>query len=332
MSENPPVVYLLHGDDEYAITQFVAGLLAKLGDSAMAELDTVRLDGRTANLAELETAASTLPFFVKRRLVIVANPTARLNTPASRAKFTSLIERVPPAIALALVEYKLLTEERERKKGKLHWLEEWASQAGERVFLRAFILPQGPAMVKRIQDQAKTAGGSISSPAAELLATLVGDNPRISEQEIQKLLAYVNFRRPVDIEDVEHLTADQGHGDVFAMVDAIGNRDGRKAINMLHRLLAEQDALSIFGMVVRQFRLLLLAREFMDEGGQAKDAARVLKLHPYVAEKVSLQARRFDISSLEAIYRRLLELDEAMKTGEIEGSLALDTLIASITH
>ncbi|RPI31596.1 MAG: DNA polymerase III subunit delta, partial [Chloroflexota bacterium] len=254
MSENPPVVYLLHGEDEYAITQFVATLVAKLGDPVMADLNVARLDGRSISLEDLETATHTLPFLVKRRLVVLTNPLARLNSPIARKKFLTQLDHVPPTVALVLIEYRILTEERDRKKGQIQWLEKWALEGGERVYTKAFPLPQGQAMTRRIQEMAKAAGGQISHQAADLLGSLVGENPRAADQEIQKLLAYADYRRTVEVEDVEHLTADQGHGDIFALVDAIGNRDGRKAQNMLHRLLSEQDALSIYGMVVRQFR------------------------------------------------------------------------------
>jgi DNA polymerase III delta subunit len=50
-----------------------------------------------------------------------------------------------------------------------------------------------------------------------------------------------------------------------------------------------------------------------------------------VAEKIGAQAHRFSMERLEAIYHRLLEMDIAIKTGEIDADLALDTLIASIS-
>jgi DNA polymerase III subunit delta len=333
MVEKPPVVYFLHGDDEFEITQFVANIKAKLGDSAMADMNTIELDGRSASLEEIETATATLPFLVNRRLVILTNPSVRLTTEASQKRFTALLDRVPPAIALVLAEPRLLVDDRDRKRGKLHWLEKWANQAGDRVLVRFIRLPKdNGAMVKVIKDQAKEAGGKISGPAAGLLASLIGKNPRQANQELHKLLAYVNYSRTIEVEDVEAVTADQGQGDIFALVDAIGLGDGRRAVDMLHRLLDEQDFIPIFGMVVRQFRLLLLLREHMDEGGQLKDAAKALGLHPYVAEKVSAQARRFTMTELEMIYRRLLEIDEAMKTGGMEGDLALDLLIAGVTR
>ncbi len=332
MADHPPVVYLLHGEDELAIAQFIAALSAKLGDPVMAEMNTSRLDGRSISLEQLETATSTLPFMTKRRLVILTNPTARLSSPALREKFLGQLAKIPPAVALVLVENHLLTDERSRKKGSIHWLEKWALDEKERCLLRSFPLPEGRAMAARIQELAKAAGGQFTTPAAVALADLVGDNPRQADQEVQKLLAYVNYNRPVEPEDVIHLTAEQMHGDIFTLVDALGNRQGKNAQQMLHRLLEDQDAMAIFAMVIRQFRMLLLAREVLDSGGQSREVMQALKAPPFVADKVASQARRFDLPTLTAIYHRLLDLDEAAKTSEIELELGLDTFVAGIAQ
>jgi DNA polymerase-3 subunit delta len=102
-------------------------------------------------------------------------------------------------------------------------------------------------------------------------------------------------------------------------------------MGMLHRLLEQQDALSIFGMVVRQFRLLLMARETLDHGGQKNEIMRNLKVPPFVADKLVGQARHFSLVDLEVVYHRLLEIDEAMKTSQMPGELALETLVADLS-
>jgi DNA polymerase III subunit delta len=338
MTSNAPVVYLLHGEDEFAISQFITAILEKMGDPGMADLNTTRLDGRTTSYQELEAAVSSLPFMGDRRLVLLSNPLTFLNNTMTKERFLALIPRISPAVALVLFENRFFTNKKDKKDKKFRWLEDLARDRGGRVYLKEFPLPKGGEMVKRIQELAKEAGGQISPPAAGLLVSLIGENPRLAQQEIQKLLAYVNYQRAIEEEDVHALTTDVGQGDIFAMVDAIGNRNGKLALQMLHRLLAEQDALSIFGMVTRQFRLLLLSREILDQGGQLKDVIRELnppfwekKLHPYVAEKVVKQVRAFSMQDLEYIYHRLLDLDIAIKSGELESVLALDTFIASTT-
>lgn len=327
----PPVIYLLHGEDDFAIAQFLTEIEAKLGDAATASMNTTRLDGRSYDLDGLLSVAGAMPFLAKRRLVILTHPLAKLNSPAARQKFLGQLDKVPPTTALVLVEEKTLTEERDRRKGALHWLEKWANQAGDRVLVKAFPLPQGSELWRRLQDIARQAGGQITPQAAEELAALVGGDPRLAAQEIHKLLAYVNYQRPIEVDDVNLLTADTGQGDIFALVDALGNRDGRRAMNMLQRLLEQQDAFSIFGMIIRQFRLLLQAREILDNGGQKADVIRDLKVHSFVAEKLIGQVRRFTMPDLEAIYRRLLELDEAIKSSQVTGELALETLAAVLT-
>ena len=84
-------------------------------------------------------------------------------------------------------------------------------------------------------------------------------------------------------------------------------------------------------MIVRQFRLLLLTREIMDHNGMEADIARRLKLHPFVARKISAQARRFSQNQLDTIYRLLLEIDSETKTGVMSVDINVDLLIAEIT-
>ena len=53
MTKQPPVVYLLHGEDEYASAQFIANLVARLGDPGMVAANVIRFDGRTYNQNEM---------------------------------------------------------------------------------------------------------------------------------------------------------------------------------------------------------------------------------------------------------------------------------------
>jgi DNA polymerase-3 subunit delta len=327
----PPNLVVLHGEDELTISRHLSAILADSGDSPSSEVDAVRLDGRTVSMTDLETAVSTLPFFMPRRAVILFHPLARLANATNKDKFVALLDRIPPAVTLVLVEYKSLTERRAHKKNQPHWLEVWAAQAGDRVKVYHCPLPRSAEMPARIQVIVKDHQGQITLEAAKELAVLVGENPRLADQEIQKLLAYVNYSRPIQIDDVRLVTEDQAQGDVFAMVDAMGNRNAKQATKMLHRLLEQQDAGSIFGMIVRQFRLLLLAREILESRGQASQLGSIFHLPSFVTGKIFTQARHFSMEGLETIYHRLAEIDALIKTGEIDADLALDTFIAEIS-
>ncbi len=344
MSETSPVVYLLHGDDEYNIAQEVAKLEAKLGDDALREANTTSLDGRSFNLDDLVSVVSPMPFIAKRRVVILRHPLARLESKEAKANFFNKqkltkdrekiienFEKVPLTTALVLVEHKLLTSDWERKKGNLHWLERWAGSNRERVYVKAF--PLGD-MGGWIQNRAAQEGGQFTHEAAGRLAELVGDDTRLADQEIRKLLDYADYQRPVGVEDVDLLTPDSSQADIFAMVDALGMRDGQKASENLQRLLEQQEHGYIFAMVIRQFRLLLLVREILDGGGGGDEIAAklgFLRVKKWMSRKLIPQAKRFSLPVLEEIFHRLLNLDEDVKSGLIPVDLALQIFVSELT-
>jgi DNA polymerase-3 subunit delta len=87
----------------------------------------------------------------------------------------------------------------------------------------------------------------------------------------------------------------------------------------------------LFGMIIRQFRLLILAREVIDQGGRKTQIEKALKVHPFVAEKVEKQVALFDMNQIKEIYHRLLNADENMKTGKMEPKLAIEMFVSDLS-
>ncbi|MDH5508087.1 MAG: DNA polymerase III subunit delta [Anaerolineae bacterium] len=321
MSKPVPVVYLLHGSDEFAIKQFVEKFQEKLGDPSMAAMNTSHLEGSAISLDDLHTTASAIPFLTPRRLVIVTNLCGKLKAKQDQQKLLGILQQLPETTALVLVESKALAQN--------HWLVKSLATVGERAFIRAFDTPKGSQMAAWVRKHAAQLGGEITPQAASLLAEMAGDDPRMAANEVEKLLAYVNYQRPIDLDDVDNLAAFATiQGDFFVLIDAIGSSSGHKAMEMLQRLFAEREPLPLFFSLVSNFRMLLLTREVMETG---QDIAQELGIHPYRAKKLGAQARSMDLPTLEAIYRRLLEYDHQIKTGQIEAELALELLVATLT-
>ena len=72
MTDEKPIVYLLHGDDPIEIGKFVAAMIAKVAETGMADLNLTHIDGRAYSESDLKTAALSLPFLADRRLVILS--------------------------------------------------------------------------------------------------------------------------------------------------------------------------------------------------------------------------------------------------------------------
>jgi DNA polymerase-3 subunit delta len=203
VAEESPEIYLFDGDDEFAINQSISKIVSRLGDANIAGMNTTSLDGRSTSLPQLKDAVATVPFLAAR-LVILSHPTFRLKDKNDQDEFIAYLATEKLTSKVILVEYEFLTNERDRRDGHLNWLEKWAAspEQAKRVYMRHHSQPAGALMVRWIQDHIKLEGGQITPQAAVALANQVGDDSRLASQEITKLLTYVNFTRPVDVDDV----------------------------------------------------------------------------------------------------------------------------------
>jgi len=319
-------VHFLYGNDEFAIARRLKEFEADFTDSTSADMNTARLDARTMSEDDLNTAVNAMPFLAQKRLVMLSNPSGKYTNPNQRKKFKEFIEKVPETARLVIYEG---IEPRDVNK---HWLVKWSGKNNKLVKTKSFMLPRPWEMTGWILNETKSQGGEIESSAAAKLAEMVGVNTRQAWQEIAKLLAYVNWERQVRIGDVEAVSIVTAQESVFDFVDALSTGNSKTAQRLLHRLLENEDAFSLWGMVIRQFRLLLLAREVLDSRGDKDEVARALGVHPFVAEKTTGQARTFTVPVLERIYHRLLEIDEGVKTGQFSLELALDALVVELTR
>ena len=324
--KNMSQLYFLFGNDEFAITRKLKEFESDFSDPTSADMNTARLDARSASQIDLNNAINAMPFLAKRRLVFLQNPSSKYNNPSTRKEFLAFIEKTPETTRLVMYEG---VEPRDAEK---HWLVKWAEKNSKLIQTKAFMLPRLRDMAGWIVNETKNQGGKIEPRAAELLKDMVGIDTRQAGMEIAKLLAFVNWARPIAIQDVEAVCIVTSQQSVFDFVDALANGNGKVAQHLLHRLLESEDEFSLWGMVIRQFRLLIQAREILDSRGNQNDVVRALGVHPFVAEKAGQQASRFSLEALEQIYRKLLTIDEGVKTSKITLALALDTLVVELTH
>ncbi len=322
-------IHIFIGTDELAIHKQVDKFVSKFTDPTSADMNTSRLDALLVNENEIFNITNAMPFLATERLVILENLGKRYKDKDKdkdkvrplelRKKFQAFLEAVPTFTRLVILEPGEIKE----KDISANWLVKWATKNTEIAEYKAFMLPSRREMPAWIVKEAKNQAGTIELQAAVRLAEMTGDDTRQAAQEINKLLTYVNFAHIVGLEDVEAVSIVTASVDVFELVDALGEQNGKLAQKLFHRMLEDKDAFEIFGMIIRQFRMITIARDAMDAGCDKLEVIEILGGHPYAAEKFFNQARSFTIETLKTIYHQLLMMDEATKTGgmPLEGSL-----------
>jgi len=329
MAEYPPTIYLLYGNHDLAFSDFILRLREKMGDPSTADMNIDTFLPGNFNFGRFQQVCASIPFLARRRLVILEQPTQQSSDNQIKDSFFDLIRSLPDTTALILIE-KVDFKSRKGKVPKnlsdlIQWLEEHQPSA----YIKRLELPQGSQFIQWIRKLVHDLGGEIEPQAAQLLAEYVDEDPHLTLQECTKLLDYVNRERAIEIEDIEKCTPLQRQSDVFAMVDAIGQRNGSQALQWLRQLLQDDSPMYAFGMIVRQFRLLLLTKEVQESHRDPKEA---LHLHPYVAGKIIAQAKNFSLEDLEKIYHRLNEIDIASKSGQETLEVSLERFVATLTN
>jgi DNA polymerase III subunit delta len=327
MSKRAPTFYVLHGPDEFSCRAQLHAMRAQMGDPSLAELNITVLDGKTASITDVLSSARSMPFLSDKRLVIVEGMLSWRTRKGAGKNDKAELETLAEGLADLPDWARVVFVERETLSDKNLILQQAKTLPGG--YHKEFNPPRNP--TQWITTHAhEEYGAEIDRQAAMALAAVIGEDLRAADSEIAKLATYVDGTRPISEADVRLLTSYKAEVEVFDMVDALGKRDGATASRLLHRLLDQDEPLKLFALIIRQFRLLILAREHLNNGGTAGHLAQAIGVHPFVAEKIAGQVRAFSLEQLEQIYHFLLDTDLGIKTGKVEDVLALDLLVAGI--
>ncbi len=314
--------YIFHGQDTHSQKETLAKLTAKLGDPAMLELNTTQLEG-AVSLADLHHACDAMPFLAKARLVIVNNLFAAKPNAAFLKELADYLPRLPETTRLVFLESSSLP-------GNHRFLK--LAEKDKTGYAKRFDLPEGGALDRWVKQRVAEKNGRISAHAAHILAANVGSDLGILENEIEKLVLYKGREETIEVKDVGLLSPYAAEASIFELVDALGNRDGKKTAVLLQQKFSEgTDPFYLFAMIARQFRLMIQVKELADNEQRPPAISKQLKMHSFVAGKLYRQAQQFSLPQLEQIYHHLLEIDVGVKTGQNDMITALNLLAAALT-
>jgi DNA polymerase-3 subunit delta len=323
--------YVFHGDDTFSQAERLKGVLARLGDPTILELNTTRFSGLMP-FAELQQACAAMPFLAPVRVILARDLLTANPDKSFLDKLLDYLPQLPEFTRLFFLESRALpANHRILKLATAAQSGATKSGAAQSGYVKRFDRPQGHELVNWVRQRATEKGGRFSPRAAHLLAANAGNDLQVLENEVEKLVLYKGTEGEVEEADVQLLSPYAAEASIFELVDALGGRDARRAALLFQQKLNEGvDPFYLFTMFVRQFRLLIQVKELAEAGRQAPAIAAELRLHPFVANKLLQQSQGFSLPQLEQIYRHLLQIDVGSKTGQADLLTALHLLVAGL--
>jgi len=168
----------------------------------------------------------------------------------------------------------------------------------------------------------------ITTEAADFMVQQIGPDLWQLQNEADKLAAAPEKEITLDL--VKKFVSPSPEEEIWPLVDALAVKNKKAALKLLRdQLDIGNDALSIFGMLVRQYRILLMVGDTL--GGRSSvdsfSLAKELKIHPFVCQKAIRQVKNYTLEELKNIYQQLLNIDIKIKTTSVNPEVLLDLLI-----
>lgn len=308
-------VYCLYGEEAFLKKSYKNQLIeAVLGDDRM---NFQSFYDKEVNVNEIIGLADTMPFFSEKRLILIEN-SGLFKKDAE--PLPSYLPGMPDSTVLLFVEEQVDKRNKLYKKVKeLGYVAELGRQPEGQ--LKAWILR----CLKQENRQ-------ISQAAMELFLNSVGDDMEHIRTELDKLVAYTEGREGILPEDVEAVCSVQITGRIFEMITDVASGRQKAAMEKYYDLTAlKEPPMRILFLIARQFNQLLTVKELALQGKGKDEIAKKAGLQPFVAGRVMAQGKSFRMEELRSCLEKCAEAEEAVKTGRLADSLAVELLITEFS-
>ena len=346
--------YLFFGEEDYVAEEFVEGLKRVLAASAGGEVRLTRMDLDETRWREVVDAARTAPFlFEPWRAIVVRVPEKKSSSgrgpdvgPGAEGEEGRGSKYLSAADQKILREYfadpaarTVLVVIRAGRVRKDDALVRFFSSLPKAVFSTTEMKRLGAAaLMRRADDRARALGKTLTEGARQRLFELIGQDLRLTMNEIEKLAVFVGEKKGIEEDDVNQATAGQRSFESYELDDALAAADFAKGAAILNDLLAEGERPEqIVGRLAGFLRGVLIAQTWLAEKSRNKDEV-FQALFPYISKNWGDLYRRksgdffgvvegLTASELNALLAKLRRADAQIKTTDADPQTVLEVFL-----
>lgn len=305
-------VYLLYGEEDYLKKQYKE----KLQKALVPEGDTMNVsvfEGKDIRPGEIIDLAETMPFFADRRLILLTNSGVFKSAGDELAEY---MKAIAPTACFVFVEDEV------DKRSKMFKNVKAAGRVVE------FTRQNEQVLTQWILSRLKRENKKITQSVMQQFLNTVGTDMEYIDKELEKLLCYCMDKEVIEAEDVNAVCVQQTTSKIFDMVNAIADKNQKRALELYYDLLAlKEPPMRILFLVARQFQILLQVKELGGKGHDSKFIAAKAGVPEFALRRNQGQARSFIKEQLYQAVTDCVEAEEAVKTGNLNDRMAVELLI-----
>ncbi|MBI2446349.1 MAG: DNA polymerase III subunit delta [Parcubacteria group bacterium] len=306
------MIIFLYGQDSYRINQklkeIISGYKAK-NPSGFNSVNFDLADGKIEDFFEAVKSSSLIP---EKKLIIAKNIFSIKNQSEPILKFLKTQNKVSEENIILVI-----THFGDSSKNKLfEYLTNKPNQFQNFKLLKDY----------EVKDWAKKFLNSfdivLTGEALDFLISNYSCDLWRLNSEIKKLADF-KIKGVVSKSQVEELVVSNREHNIFELTDALLRKNKIKALKALHIVIdGGEKPTELLGLLAWQVRNLLRFKT----GATPSQ----LKLHPFVLGKLKESEKTFPVEELNAFLSKIIDLDLAFKTTDINEKTALSLLISEI--
>ncbi len=312
------MLIFLYGQDTYRMQKKLEEMIETYKKAHKSGLSLKYFGEENFSLNEIMNETQMVSMFEEKKLIVLRNI---LSASEKNDGLADFLKKIKDSEGTNIVIYE---------ENKIKATDSLVKFLKKNAKAQEFAPLEGEKLKNWVKKEFSTYKADIKSGVAEKLINFVGNDLWQMDNEIKKLVNY-KFHRHIEEKDVDLLVKPKIESDIFRTIDAMAQKNKRQALSFLHKHLEKGDnPLYLFSMINYQFRNLLIVKDLMERNRPYYAILKTANLHPFVVRKSYEQAGKFSFPELKKIYRKIFQVDLAIKTGKINPETGLDLLLSEI--
>jgi DNA polymerase III subunit delta len=299
MAEGLASLYLIAGTDQAKIDATRARLRARAeGEGGAAALEVFDAgEGKSAPDHDALLAAIPAMSLTESRRYLLADGVDRWRDRQLDA-VSAALGRLPGDLTLVLIS---------RAKAPAKLTKAVKAAGGE---IHEFEAPKPRDIPRVLVTEAKRLGFSLEPAAARLLVERMGTSQVRLRNELERLALWAGEGGEVRASDLDEMVSDTSEAAVWALSDALLERDSARATEIAERLVSQGENVTglVYGLASR-LRKACAAATQLEEGLPPKQVESGLGMHPYAARQLVARVGRTSLADLERATVALSDLE-----------------------
>ena len=319
MAELKPV-YLISGDDDAKIDAWRGRVRAR-AEREHGPGGLEQFDGKADGAAAVAGALATMTFAAGTRYLL-AEPVEGWKADDVAALEPSLAA-MPPDTVLVLIA---------RGKAPAKLAKAVAAGGGE---VRDYGAPKPRELPRWVVERAREEGLAIDIETAKHLVQIVGPRQQQLQREVEKLRIALHPAAHATPADVDAVAAGDATAQVYELADAIVAADLAATMALAEELRgADEPPGRMTYRIVNRLRDVHRAAVLLEAGASEQKIAGALGMPPWLAKRITVQARKADREVLERALEAFAEFELESRGGgdrDLDEDTAFTMTLATAT-